>query len=396
MKARLLAGSGAALAIALAAVLASQAVNAAPAPGPIIPVPAKADNFMLIDQTGFGHDLLNYREAPAIVIVAQANGDAVSRKAAKALQALQSMFGQVQFFMLNSSLKDTRETIAQEAKAQGIALPILDDNLQLVGESLGVTQTGEAFLIDPISMKIVYHGAIDADFARSKSDNYFLLNALVAQTSHRPIDVGSTPAKGTPISFPERDNKAMFANISYSKTVAPILQERCVECHQEGERDAGGFLPGEARRHVHRLVRLHQRGLREGAGAAAHHAVARAECGDASARRDDLARAFAAGRFPGAGFASCFARGQELAPVQAGRVQAHQQLPCAGSGLGRLAQLQLRAAGACLHPVGLHVLSFVIDAPMLPARGILARDQRQGGHACSPCRSERGVRIPCW
>jgi hypothetical protein len=234
MKARLLAGSGAALALALAAVLASQSVNAAPAPGPVIPVPAKADNFMLIDQTGFGHDLLNYREAPAIVIVAQANGDAVSRKAAKALQSLQSMFGQVQFFMLNSSLKDTRETIAQEARAQGITLPILDDNLQLVGESLGVTQTGEAFLIDPISMKIVYHGAISADFARDKSDNYFLLNALVAQTSHRPIDIASVPTKGTPVSFPARDNKATFANISYTKTIAPILQERCVECHQEG------------------------------------------------------------------------------------------------------------------------------------------------------------------
>ena len=57
MKKRLLAGSAAIVALAISAAIATQAVNAAPAPGPVIPIPAKADNFMLIDQTGFGHDL---------------------------------------------------------------------------------------------------------------------------------------------------------------------------------------------------------------------------------------------------------------------------------------------------------------------------------------------------
>ena len=55
--------------------------------------------------------------------------------------------------LINSSETDTRETIADEAKAQNISLPILDDEFQLIGSSLskdakagpiGFTYTGEA------------------------------------------------------------------------------------------------------------------------------------------------------------------------------------------------------------------------------------------------------------
>ena len=234
MKTRLLAATGIALALALSTAVITQAVNAAPARGPAITVPAKADNFMLIDQTGFGHDLLNYREAPGIVIVTQVNGDKASRQAAAELASMKSTFGKVQFFMLNSSLKDTRATIAAEAKQQGIEIPILDDALQLVGESLGVTQTAEAFLIDPIGMKIVYHGAVSADLAKDKGGAYFLLNAIVDLVSHRPLSADHVAMKGTAISFPGRDHSDAYKQISYAKTIAPILEAKCVACHQQG------------------------------------------------------------------------------------------------------------------------------------------------------------------
>jgi hypothetical protein len=39
---------------------------------------------------------------------------------------------------------------------------------------------------------------------------------------------------GKAVSFPERAKAAEHANISYTKTVAPILQQKCVVCHQKG------------------------------------------------------------------------------------------------------------------------------------------------------------------
>jgi hypothetical protein len=235
VKTRLLAATSIALALAASAVVFTRGgADAAPAPGPTISTPAKADNFVLIDQTGFGHELYTYREAPAIVIVSYANGDAASRKALETLSFLQNTFKTVPVFLLDSSLKDTRSSIAAEAKAQGISLPILDDELQLVGESLGITQTAEAFVVDPISWRIVYHGAVNADVAKQTGGSYFLTNAVLEAVSKRPMSETAAPAKGTAISFPNREKAATFTSISYSKTIAPILEAKCVECHQTG------------------------------------------------------------------------------------------------------------------------------------------------------------------
>ncbi|HVY88914.1 MAG TPA: hypothetical protein VG942_08605, partial [Hyphomonadaceae bacterium] len=235
MNRRMLAATGIALALTTSTLaIVFLPAEAAPAPAITAVVPAKADNFVLTDQTGFGHELYRYKESPAIVIVSQANGDAVSRKAAKTVKFLKATFPSAQFFMLNSNPADTRAAIAAEAKAQGIDTPILMDSLQIIGESLGVTQTGEAFLIDPVSWKIVYHGAVDASLAGKTSEPYFLTNALLDQLSHRPLSTSYTPAKGSVINFPARGAAKTYTAISYAKTIAPILESKCVDCHQQG------------------------------------------------------------------------------------------------------------------------------------------------------------------
>ena len=237
MNLRLLTATAIALALAGSVITVSrQPAVAAPAPAPVnvIPVPAKAENFTLVDHTGFGHELYSYRESPAIVIATQVNGDPLSRQAMKSLANLKGIFGKAQFFLLNSSKTDTRATIAAESAANGNSIPILDDDLQLVGESLGVTQTGEAFIIDPVTWKIVYHGPIDESAAASSNDIYLLFNALVDFMSHRPLSESAVGVKGTPISFPARAEKAAWQGISYEKAVAPILEAKCVECHQTG------------------------------------------------------------------------------------------------------------------------------------------------------------------
>src|SRR5450432_4282855 len=111
--------------------------------------PAKVDNFMLVD-------------AEAVVIVTQANGDAVARNLAPALKSLKAAYGAkgVEFVMLNSSLKDTREAIQAEAAKVGFDTPILMDSNQLVGESLGVTRSAEVLVVNPKTWTVAYHGAM--------------------------------------------------------------------------------------------------------------------------------------------------------------------------------------------------------------------------------------------
>ncbi|HEX3364898.1 redoxin domain-containing protein [Phenylobacterium sp.] len=186
------------------------------------PMATSVDNFMLVDANMEAHELYRLADAPAIVIVTQANGDAVMRAQAPALKALKTAYAAkgVEFMMMNSNLKDTREAIQAEAQKAGYETPILMDSYQLVGESLGVTRSAEVVVIDPKSWKVVYHGALPGS---EKA-----LDALVAGKS---VTVAAAePSKGAPIAFPERG----AVKVSYAKDVAPILEAKCVACHEEG------------------------------------------------------------------------------------------------------------------------------------------------------------------
>ena len=178
--------------------------------------PATVGNFTLVDQAGASHELYSAANAPAIVIVTQVNGDPLSRESIKTLESLKAMFGSVDYLLLNSSPNDTRGTIAAEAAALNVSLPILDDDKQTVAESLGVTQTGEAFVIDPIGWKIVYHGPVNAAAAKDPSTQFVLFNAMVYVLSHRPLDETNVAVEGTPIPFPAHD-KPTAANRSVAE-----------------------------------------------------------------------------------------------------------------------------------------------------------------------------------
>jgi hypothetical protein len=181
----------------------------------------RVDNFMLVDANMEAHELYRLGDASAIVLVTQANGDAATQKAAPALKALKAAYAGkgVEFMMLNSNLKDSREAIQAEATKVGYDTPILMDSFQLVGESLGVTRSAEAIVVDPKTWQVAWRGRV-ADAAK----------ALDALTAGQPVTVAQSSAAGAQIAFPARG----ATNVSYSKDVAPILEKKCVACHEEG------------------------------------------------------------------------------------------------------------------------------------------------------------------
>jgi mono/diheme cytochrome c family protein len=113
-------------------------------------------------------------------------------------------------------------------------LPVLADELQLVGRALGVTTTAEAFVIDPKTWTIVYHGPIDDSFAQKKDKKANLTEALNAVLAGTSVPVADAQVKGTPVDFPDRKKQAEFAKIDYATEIAPILAEKCVTCHTQG------------------------------------------------------------------------------------------------------------------------------------------------------------------
>ncbi len=175
-----------------------------------VKVPVKADNFRLVDQYSKAHELYYFKNSAAVVIITQANGAQYVKDAAPAIKALKDKYaGQdVTFLMLNSSLTDNPKAVAAEMKKIGLDLPVLTDDAQLVGESLGVTRVAQAFVIQPKTWSVVYSGPIDDRFAGATAKpnapvkTAYVANALDNLIAGKSVAVSTVQIDSPALSFP--------------------------------------------------------------------------------------------------------------------------------------------------------------------------------------------------
>jgi hypothetical protein len=206
-----------------------------------VKVAEKVDNFRLVDQDSKSQDLYYNKNAAAVVIVSWADGQ-FSRDTAPAIEALKAKYAgkNVRFFMLDSTPTDNRDAIGAEVKKASLSIPVMMDDNQLIGESLGVSKVGEAFVIDPKTWKVAYHGPIDDRFAgksakpKAAVKKAYVADAIDALVAGHPVEVTNVKLDSPAIAFPERNRQADFVKISYTNDVAPILAKNCVACHSEG------------------------------------------------------------------------------------------------------------------------------------------------------------------
>ena len=201
---------------------------------------AYVDNFMLLDHTGTAQELFKNYDAKAVVIMVQGNGCPIVRNLASDYKAVRDEYESkgVKFLMLNANPNDTRDEVAEEAAEYGIDIPIMKDEAQLIAASLGVTRTAEVMVIDPAGWEIVYRGPLNdrITYERQKNEasDHYLKSALNAVMAGEAIETPARATKGCIVNLKDGLDRASHAQISYSKTIAPILQENCSSCHQEG------------------------------------------------------------------------------------------------------------------------------------------------------------------
>jgi peroxiredoxin len=199
----------------------------------------KISDFSLLDHQGKFHQLSWYGDQKAVVIFIQGNGCPIARNGAPTLKAIRDEYEEqgVAFFMLNPQTQDNRESIAKEAEEFGYDFPILVDEAQLVAESLGVDRTSEVFVIDPKSMQVLFRGAIDDrlgyESQKPEAKNHYLKNALDAVLAGEAVASTDATVPGCLIGFPSRDQHQKNP-VSYTRDIAPLLQDKCVSCHHDG------------------------------------------------------------------------------------------------------------------------------------------------------------------
>ena len=170
----------------------------------------KIANFKLQDQNGQSHELYSLAQRKAVVLMIQGNGCPIVRQSLPALQEVRDRYQArgVEFLLLNPNLQDDRESVASEAKEFGIALPILVDGSQAVGEALGVQRTSEVFVIDPKNWKLVYRGPMDDRLSygkqRPSASKRYLTDALDDMLAGRKVNVTHADGVGCIVNFPDR------------------------------------------------------------------------------------------------------------------------------------------------------------------------------------------------
>lgn len=146
----------------------------------------------------------------------------------------------VTFVGINSNRQDPPTKIGAHARTYGMTFPILKDPDNAIADAFEAERTPEIFILDE-NRAVRYHGRIDdqyglttgAGYGRPNLSRSDLQEAIDELLAGKPVSVPETKATGCIIGrIPKVEP---HGEVTYSNQIARIFQDRCVECHREGQ-----------------------------------------------------------------------------------------------------------------------------------------------------------------
>ncbi|MDO8908714.1 MAG: redoxin domain-containing protein [Pseudohongiella sp.] len=201
-------------------------------------------DFALIDQFGRFHQLSRYVDARAVVILVYDKDSEPSKAALPELISLSRRYqgAPVQFMALVADSAESRNSLSELAQSLGTDLPFLLDDSQLVSDALVIRESAEVLIIDPVRLQMLYRGgiglynnapmqqALAANLPGMTSHLHYLVHSVLRG---EPILTDVMPVSGRPLVL-DKLEAVRSQPVSYEADIAPILMDRCVECHKTG------------------------------------------------------------------------------------------------------------------------------------------------------------------
>jgi peroxiredoxin len=206
------------------------------------PIDRKAENFSLKDHRGQEYSLDDLKDEKLVVVAFVGAECPLARLYASRLQKLADEFQPkgVAFLAINSNCQDAISELAAYAKQHGLKMPLLKDVGNRVADQLGAVRTPEVFVLDEKRV-VRYWGRIDDQYGigytRDKPTRHDLKISIEELLAGKEVSRQVTETEGCFIGR-VREAKA-DAKITYSNQIARIFQNRCVDCHRQG--DIGPF-----------------------------------------------------------------------------------------------------------------------------------------------------------
>jgi len=177
-------------------------------------------DFALLDNQGEFHQLSRYRHRKALVLMSYDASCSNMNEVVTQYQSVAETYANQELeFLLLDSLDLGREVFIENASG----LPILEDDGQLVSESLGMQYAGEVRVLNPERLSVFYQGPVSETFE----------STLSAVINDEINDTVSATMDGCEIEYLSASNHAQNPP-DFVNDVAPIVIENCVDCHRQG------------------------------------------------------------------------------------------------------------------------------------------------------------------
>jgi len=199
-------------------------------------------SFTAQDYRGREYTLDEFQEKKLVVVAFLGVECPLARLYSSRLQQLATEYADrgVAVIGIDSNRQDAPTEMASFVRRHEIEFPFLVDGGCKLADQFGATRTPEVFVLDE-SRVIRYRGRIDDQYqpgvVRDKADHQELRTSLDELLEGKSVTVASTQAIGCLIGRPREPNEK--SKVTWSNQVSRIFQNRCQECHREG--DIGPF-----------------------------------------------------------------------------------------------------------------------------------------------------------
>lgn len=195
-------------------------------------------SFTLSSHRGQEWSLEDAASAKAIVVAFLGTECPLAKLYGPRLSELQAEYKDrgVTFVGINANAQDSPTEITAWVARHKITFPVLKDPGNRVADQYGAERTPEVFLLDS-QRRVCYRGRIDDQYSVGRSRDRVrrrdLAVAIDQLLAGEDVAVSRTEAIGCHIG---RVNSVKpKGDITWSRHIAPIFNQKCVECHRENQ-----------------------------------------------------------------------------------------------------------------------------------------------------------------
>lgn len=198
----------------------------------------KIENFTLDDYRGATRSLNDLKDSKVVVVAFLGTECPLANVYAPRLIELAAKYQPqgVAILGINANQQDSITEVAAHAQKFKIPFHVLKDPGNKVADQFGAIRTPELFVLDKDRI-VRYCGRVDDQYGigyqRNEPSRKDLEVAIEELLASKPVSVASTENLGCLIGRVHRPNPS--GEVTYSNQISRLMQNRCVECHHEGQ-----------------------------------------------------------------------------------------------------------------------------------------------------------------